>query len=403
MDSLQEYKKQNSVQPILLGAVGLQPQYFPNVSSELEIKHFSTELQPLYACYLGYWQSGKNDFDVIRLKEQHPEVADVLIQCTLAASDYVIDESRVIGWVEQVKNSYTARQMQSLALQMAEVGENLESITSVFERMEDTMTSGADNNDTVDFSDSVDDYIRHLEDKPVRIRTGIESLDRDLFISPGNFVIIGGRPSAGKTAFSLQMAANMARDGKRVLYFSYETDCGTLRNRLMANLLNVDLGLIKSKQAKVSDLDRIANMKKMPLKLCQAAGRNTAWIKAKTMQCEAEVIFIDYLQLIPSSGNKSRYEAVTEISMQLHTMAQTMGVTIVALAQLNRNAAQGGQPTNADLRESGQIEQDADAIILLSGDGSEYYAGLTKNKEGGTGELNLDFDKAKQKFYRKPY
>ncbi len=398
MDNTQAYKL--SVQEVLLGAIGMQPKYLPNVSTVLEIEHFDTELQPLYAAYLGYWQSGKNDIDIFRMKSQHPEVVDIMLKCVTTASDYVISEKRVDDWAQQVKEEATAKQMQALALEMAQSGESLEGVTDVFERMQKVMTDSSDEADAVSFSDSVDDYIRHLDEKPTRIRSGIDSLDAELFIVPGNFIVIGGRPSAGKTAFSLQMAANMAKNGYKVLYFSYETDCGTLRNRLIANLLNIQLGVVKAKKASLADLDRIAPVKGIPLKLCQAAGRSTAWLKAKIMQCGAQVVFIDYLQLIPSKGSKSRFEAITEISMQLHTMAQTMGVTIVALAQLNRNAA-GNIPTNADLRESGQIEQDADAIILLSGDGNDYYAGLTKNKEGCTCQLDLDFDKERQKFYRK--
>ena len=70
---------------------------------------------------------------------------------------------------------------------------------------------------------------------------------------------------------------------------------------------------------------------------------------------------------------------------------------MVALAQLNRNAARA-EPSNADLRESGQIEQDADAILLLSADGDAYFSRLTKNKEGRVGNAGLEFDKTLQRF-----
>ena len=109
------------------------------------------------------------------------------------------------------------------------------------------------------------------------------------------------------------------------------------------------------------------------------------------------MIFIDYLQLLRQAGAKDRYTAVTQLSMDLHELAQTTGVLVIALAQLSRNAAHA-EPTNADLRESGQLEQDADAILLLSADGEEYYSAISKNKEGEIGYPYLDFDTKTQRF-----
>ena len=83
--------------------------------------------------------------------------------------------------------------------------------------------------------------------------------------------------------------------------------------------------------------------------------------------------------------------------MGLHELAQTTGILVVALAQLNRNAAHAA-PSTADLKESGQLEQDADAVLLLSNDDSQYLAILAKNKEGRTGKIPITFDKERQRF-----
>ena len=105
---------------------------------------------------------------------------------------------------------------------------------------------------------------------------------------------------------------------------------------------------------------------------------------------KAQVIFIDYLQLLTASKAKDRYQQITSISIALHELAQTTGILVVALAQLNRNAAHAS-PSTADLKESGQLEQDADAILLLSADKEEYQAILAKNKEGKIGEIPLTY------------
>lgn len=100
---------------------------------------------------------------------------------------------------------------------------------------------------------------------------------------------------------------------------------------------------------------------------------------------------------IPSDDQMTPYQQITSISIALHELAQTTSILVVALAQLNRNAAHAS-PSTADLKESGQLEQDADAILLLSADKEQYQAILAKNKEGKVGEIPLTFDKPRQRF-----
>ena len=120
----------------------------------------------------------------------------------------------------------------------------------------------------------LDDYIRHLGEKPRYIRTGLSKLDENLHLVPGNYFVIGGRPSAGKTALSLQLAAGMAKQGKRVCYFSLETDPATLQARLIANQLYAPLSAVKNKTLSINELDRLADMKRWPLYIrCRRRGR----------------------------------------------------------------------------------------------------------------------------------
>ena len=116
------------------------------------------------------------------------------------------------------------------------------------------------------------------------------------------------------------------------------------------------------------------------------------------------MLFIDYLGLLRSEG-KDRYEKVTNISLLLHTFAQRTGTAVFALCQLNRANAQG-KPMMHDLRESGQIEQDADAVLLLDYKGArqdpqtpEHIVDVVKNKDGRTGEIDFRFHAETQRFY----
>jgi len=168
----------------------------------------------------------------------------------------------------------------------------------------------------------------------------------------------------------------------------------------MANQIYCPLETVKNKNVTLEEVDRQAQYMKMPLYIRSAAGKSIAWMKAQALRKKAQVIFVDYLQLIPEKGAKDRYTAITAISISLHELAQTTGIVVVALAQLNRNSARpGSEPTNADLRESGQIEQDADGIILLSADKpGNYLFRVSKNKEGGIGDLPITFNKQIQRF-----
>ena len=300
-------------------------------------------------------------------------------------------------WTQLILEQAALTKFQSLALQAGSSLTTFADLPDLYSKMGEALTLDREDQDFKPIGELVDNYVRKLNEKPKYIPSGIPVLDKHLHLSPGNLFIIGGRPSAGKTALSLQMACEQARRGFRVCYFSLETDPDTLTARIISNRLAVPLADVKSKTVPQSDLDSLADLHKLPLFIRSASGKGTGWIKAQAQRMKAQVIFIDYLQLLAASKAKDRYQQITSISIGLHELAQTAGILVVALAQLNRNAAHAS-PSTADLKESGQLEQDADAILLLSDDGEEYQAILAKNKEGKIGEIPLTFDKPRQRF-----
>lgn len=192
------------------------------------------------------------------------------------------------------------------------------------------------------------------------------------------------------------MACEQARRGLRVCYFSLETDPDTLTARIISNRLAVPLADVKSKTVPQSDLDSLADLHKLPLFIRSASGKGTGWIKAQAQRMKHR-LFSSIIAAANRQQGKRPIPANHQHSIALHELAQTTGILVVALAQLNRNAAHAS-PSTADLKESGQLEQDADAILLLSADKEEYQAILAKNKEGKIGEIPLTFDKTRQRF-----
>ena len=391
------------VQTVFIGGLTLcKRDVATEVMVEVDDSDFETkELQEAFNAIKGYWEL-RGYVDVVDLRETHKNVADLIVECSKAceAECVVLSRERMGEWAKRIKENAALRRFQSLAVESASALTTYEDLSEIYQQMGEAMSLKAEEEDAWTYEDVLNDYVLHMDEKPVYIKTGLERLDEALHISPGDFIIIGGRPSAGKTALSLQIAASMAKQDYAVYYFSLETSKRKLGARLMANQIYCPLDTVKNKAVSLNEIDGQAKNMKMPLYIRSAAGKNVAWMKAQALRKKAQVIFVDYLQLIHETGAKDRYAAITAISIALHELAQTTGIVVVALAQLNRNPSKpGATPTNSDLRESGQIEQDADAIILLSGDNPDKYLfRLSKNKEGEIGDLPITFNKQIQRF-----
>lgn len=266
---------------------------------------------------------------------------------------------------------------------------------------------GLDGSETVTAAEGYKRFMDEIGKVKEYISTGIGAVDFYVKISRGDFIVIGGRPSTGKTAFTLQMMLKMA-ERHNVVYFSLETSTDKLFERMIANYATSDYGAIRTGGLKQSEIDYIAGncdgkFPELNFSVVNAAGWSVEQIKSRALQMKAEVIYIDYLGLISATSGKSQYEKVTQISLDLHTMAQRDKIAVVTLVQLNR--AGTAQPDMATLRDSGQIEQDADVILLLSTpkDDAEHrdekLMTIAKNKDGMVGEVRFNFAGKYQQFH----
>ena len=399
---------ENQTQYILLGAVLTFSEY-ADVLQDLEIEDFCPELHNTFAAIRGYWEHNDKWNPVEVMGQYDDDCKKAMGECLDAFSaEFIrnVTHDMMLGWARIVKEQAALSRARGLAFQIVDGSTRYADLTGIYEQLGEAINLHSERSDFIPMCDGIDNYIRKLDDKPEYISTGLRVLDNNLHLVPGNFVVIGGRPSAGKTALSLQLACEIAKNGRKVAYFSLETDPDTLYARIIANQLGVPLHTVKNKTVSINELDRLADIKKYPLFVRSAAGKSVGWIRTQSIRMQAKVVFIDYLQLIHQAGAKDRYSAVTEISMALHEFAQSTGTLVVALAQLNRETARAGiPPTAADLRESGQIEQDADAIILLAQKvktqkrpEEHYHFGLEKNKEGNVGSLDITFQMETQQF-----
>ena len=264
---------------------------------------------------------------------------------------------------------------------------------------------------TVGAQEGYVDFLARLDRKPDFLPWGLPKLDKAVLSERGDFVVIGGLPSAGKTALSLQFAWAQAEKW-RVGYFSLETRPEKIYDRLATLASGVAFGRIRDRTLRREDYDRLAaageGFQRRHLDVIHAVGMTVGEIQSITASKRYDVIYIDYLQFVQGEGrDQDLYRRVTQISMDLHKMAGSMGVLVVALSQLSRPPKDGKQaraPGLNSLRESGQIEQDADAVMLLYRQDEELpnsprVLQIAKNKEGPSGGyLELSFDGTYQVF-----
>lgn len=224
----------------------------------------------------------------------------------------------------------------------------------------------------------------------------------------GELTVIGARPGVGKTTFSLQIAEKIASKNKNVAYVSLEMSEEQIIQKLIARKTRVNSRKIRNGDLTQEEIDKIGlacgEVSELPISILTKANTiQQIEIEARRMKNrdKLDLLVIDYLQLVRNIGNfKSREQEVADISRTLKLLSLELEIPIIALCQLNRNASKN-EPTLADIRESGSIEQDADNVIFLYQQNIEdniVTVDLQKQRAGNTGVSKLKFNKNNSEF-----
>lgn len=379
----------------------------PNIAGELlhltrEEDFTIPELRTVYRAAAKLFQTGR-PVDAVTIRGVcGAEYNDLLMQCMDITPTSFGWRTYIAAMQEQTRVS----RLQALAGELAEARTSDKARELLGQAGE--ILSEKNRTHVVTMEQALVQFFSEQGEKRRFVSWGFDKLDGRLFSDYGDFVIVAGRPSAGKTALALQMAAHMGRQDK-VGFYSLETSTAKLTNRLVANRCIIDFAHINRREMTPEEWERAAKWKKeiteSRLELIPASGWGVQDILSTALARQHRIVFIDYLQLIRSRG-RDRIEQVTNISLALHEMAQTHGILVVALSQLSRagTSRADAAPTLTDLRESGQIEQDADAVLALYIDPDEDAPAddrklrVLKNKEGRLGEFSLSFDGSTQSF-----
>ncbi|MDD5540436.1 MAG: replicative DNA helicase [Candidatus Marinimicrobia bacterium] len=254
----------------------------------------------------------------------------------------------------------------------------------------------------------------HAGKRKLGIPSGFYDYDRILGggFQPG-LHIEGARPSMGKTALEIAIASNMAESGTPVGIASLETDDFRLMSRIVARGGRVDMSKIGDKSMPRDDWRKIGEavvkLSKIPLYIDDSEDVRISSIIGKSRMLiqkhGVKVLFIDHLQLTSGGDGDNRNQQIGSVTRQLHNMAKEFEIPIILLSQLSRSN-DGKMPTLSDLRESGEIEQNADTVTFIfrpeqagikqvDGKSSEGLAqiNVAKNRDGATGEFMLSFIK----------
>nr|WP_325180111.1 replicative DNA helicase [uncultured Oscillibacter sp.] len=261
--------------------------------------------------------------------------------------------------------------------------------------------------DVLDRLSEMSEHENHLPG----LSTGLSAIDQKITgLNKSDLILLAARPGMGKTSLALNVALNVAREGKTVAVFSLEMSREQLATRLLSSEALVENNRLRTGLLRETDWEKIAGaatvLNRLDIRIDDNPLLSVADMNAKCRRLDGlALVVVDYLQLMTSAGGsgrggENRQQVVSDMSRMLKIMAKELNVPVICLSQLSRanEKRDDKRPMLSDLRESGAIEQDADIVLFLYRD--DYYNEdsekhniaeciVAKNRHGETGKVEL--------------
>lgn len=321
-------------------------------------------------------------------------------------------ESTIESDANEIITSYKARHLSNtlnrIEITPDNLAETMDYLTLVIDGLSDRQSDRTKSLAQIT-KENKDNYFKESE-KP-KIEMEFATLN-DLVggFEGGDMIVIGARPAVGKSAFAAQMTNHFSELGKRIGYFNLEMPENQIYERFVSAVSGIGLTRIKRAINFTGDekprFDKANEILETKDQIVVTTGSQTvSSIKSLCKNAGYDIIIVDYLQLIKPEGRYrgNRFAEVGEISHALKGIATDLNIPVIVLSQLNRASVgrEDKEPTMSELRESGDIEQDASVIILLwnlDDEGKKKGCKIEKNRQGKTGTVKMEFNGDQMKF-----
>lgn len=375
----------------LLSTLMTEPSLYSTVS--LKVDHFEDHKAGRVFEVIGQLVAQKKEPELFIVAEALGD-GDWVNYLTNIMYDYPSVPANVNAYEDKIKKAYRDREEEKVAQKFlceirSKVPEAASNAVNAIRALDDESPKGMQH--VRDVVKVVLERIEEIQEQGIApgIKTGITELDRLLGgLQAGDYTILAARTSVGKTATMLNFALN---SNVSTGIISAEQGDEQLTQRLLANIAGIKSQRFRTGEFSEDDYPRLTNavaeLTGKEIYIDDKASPSIEYIEqtARRMQWKhgIKILFIDYIQKIRSEKYKDRHLQVGDVSRRLFALAKEMHIPIVVLAQLNRNA-DGKEPRLSDLRESGDIEQDADQIIFLHRSGDENFLDIivAKNRFG---------------------
>lgn len=390
----------------VIGSLLLDPESIGKIQG-LEPDMFASELYG--RMYLEFLRGYENGYQVnaVVLTAKIPEYpADMVQREIRTCLEKTLTSVEVESYADIVIREYRAAQLDRILQSVKPDPENVEEQTGELINDLEALLDGRESQAKTLAEITRENKDRYFKDDAAqRMYIGFPKLD-DLLggLEGGDMIVIGARPGVGKSAFVTQVTTSLARSGKRVGFYNLEMQEKQVYERFVVAESGIGLTRLRRAVRFLGDEEerfRRANevLEKEDRIIITTGSKAMSEIRNESRHMGYDVIIIDYLQLLRADktyrGN--RYAEVGAISRAIKSLAMELNIPIIALSQLNRVSEnrEGKEPTMAELREAGDIEQDASVILLMwnmSKDSSRKGIKIEKQRQGRTGKIVLRFN-----------
>ena len=396
----------------VLGAMMISPDAFWRIADTLTADDFSSGIhRRLFGCVSAMIRNG-DAADAVTVGELHPDLFDDAVSIASAA----FSTANVVGYAEAVARAAMERRVVAAGKRIASLS-GAEAYADALRILESCAPRVA--RKAVTLRDAMRGWFQKASDSAsaandtelTGLPTSIAWLDEQTGgWQPGDLVILAARPSVGKTAFGLQTALHAGLAGHASLFFSAEMSSIQVADRAVSQLGRVSTQALRRPKTMTDEDWSAASLgvsrgNSLPVWIDDSNGITAIDIAARARQVNAErrlsLIVVDYLQLLRHPKSENRNIAIGETTGALKALAKQLQVPVLLLSQLNREAA-STRPQMQHIRDSGNIEQDADVVMFLhrpdESQKEKLELILSKQRNGSTGEMWLDADYAHMTF-----